>query len=97
MTTRRPFREEALALLVQAFGRPAVVPSPEGDIYRWKLERPGQSHVAIYVTLDSPEQPDLAHIMISHPGHPEPITPIVMHTRAEVEAAIALVKARVES
>jgi hypothetical protein len=96
MSTPRPFREEALDLLQQAFGRPASIPSPEGSIYRWKLERPGLPHVAVYVTLDSPEQPDLAHIMISQPGHPDPITSIVMKTTAEVEAAIKLVMARMQ-
>jgi hypothetical protein len=96
MCTPRPFREEALELFQRAFGRPAVIPSPEGNLYRWKLERRAGPHVAIYVTLDSPEQPDLAHIMISHPGHPDPIMSIVLKTCPEVEAAVEMVKARVE-
>ncbi len=96
MNTPRPFREEALELFTRAWGKPTIIPTPEGNLYRWKLERPTGAHVAIYVTLDSPEQPAIAHVMISHPGHPDPITSLVMRTCAELEAAIDMVRARLE-
>lgn len=90
------FRDVALRLLTEAFGEPAVIKTAEGPVYRWKLERPGRPHMALYVTLDSPEMPDLAHIMISDPNPeaPEPLTSVVMRTAPEVKAGIALVRAR---
>lgn len=83
-----PFREQALARLTAAFGKPTVVQVAEGEIYRWVLARP--FGVDLHVTLDSPEFPDLAHLIVSDPkaGPLDPIASLTMRTLPEVDAVV---------
>jgi hypothetical protein len=86
------FRDRALALLDDAFGRPRVIPVDEGlAFYRWILQRP--RGMSIYLTLDSPERPDIAHLLVSDPKQVlEPVASITMRTEEEVRIAIELIR-----
>jgi hypothetical protein len=82
-------RDKALEKLVAAFGEPERIPVRGGTIYRWTLER--QYGLHMYVTLDSPERPDLAHLIVSDPKSTaaDPVVSIAMWTLPEVDAVIA--------
>jgi hypothetical protein len=90
----RAFRERALERLVAKLGPPEVVPVTPGALYRWILRRP--HGLDMYITLDSPEIPDLAHLIVSDPrsGAADPVASITMHTLAEVDAVIDRVLAQ---
>jgi hypothetical protein len=90
--TDRPFRMLALERITAAFGEPREIPVERGSLYRWVLERP--HGLSIYLTLDSPEMPDLAHILVSDPSSKaiDPISSVVMRSIAEVDSAIERVK-----
>jgi hypothetical protein len=82
----------ALELFVAAFGEAREVQVENGYLYRWVFHRPDKS--TVYITLDSPELPDLAHVMISDPAASAiaPITSVIMRTLPEVEAAIESIR-----
>jgi hypothetical protein len=88
MGTHTPFREVARQILVGAFGEPTAVPVDSGRLYRWVLERP--YGLSVYVTLDSPEMPDLGHVMISDPASTavDPIASMTVRTATEVESLV---------
>lgn len=47
----------------EALGPPLVLTVREREIYRWSLERPYD--LAMYVLLNAPEHPEMAHMAIS--------------------------------
>ena len=55
-----------MPLLLEAFGRAREISLDHGCLYQWVFTRGGRAEV--YVTLDSPEMPRLAHLMISDLG-----------------------------
>ena len=83
-----PFRQRALGRLVAAFGDPEVLRSEAGALYRWVLRR--AHRMDMYITLDSPEMPDMAHLIVSDPkaGGAEPVASLTMRTIEEVDAVI---------
>ena len=96
----RPFRDKALDFFAAALGTPQKIPVDEGLLlYRWKLERPGQSHVSVYITLDSPETPGIAHILISDPSakQDDPIRSFVMRHESEFQVVLEWIQARLET
>jgi hypothetical protein len=82
-----PFRDRALTVLKEVLGEPERLPATGGVLYRWILER--SNGLSMYVTLDSPEMPELAHLIISDPQSTQNVEPVVsktMRTIEEVEA-----------
>lgn len=65
MTHRVIFREWAQRQLRGALGEPETLRSEAGEVYRWTLRRPRRE--PLYVTLNSPEMPELAHVIVSDP------------------------------
>lgn len=59
-------RAKALVRLTGALGDYSETPIKGGSLYRWTISRPDGSK--LYITLDSPELPNLAHIIISDPS-----------------------------
>lgn len=96
----RPFREVAKEHFVRAFGEPQHLPTEAGDLYRWVIPIPGTLHTAnVYVTIDSPEMPDIAHVLISDPaaGAVEPISSIITRSLEDVDRLIERIKRRVSA
>ena len=89
-----PFREQAFLSLKQFLGEPEILPATGGFLYRWLLERP--NGLSMYVTLDSPELPEVAHLIISDPQSKQAVDPVLsktMRTLEEVEVvALELLK-----
>ncbi|MBC7833693.1 MAG: hypothetical protein H7Y88_01150 [Phycisphaerales bacterium] len=83
------FRDQVASLFTEAFGDPAILDTESGPLFRWKLGRANGLHV--YVTLDSPEMPSLAHVIISDPGSGgvDPVQSVVMRTMAEAVSVLA--------
>jgi hypothetical protein len=71
-----------------ALGEPEVSRVTAGELYRWTLRR--LYDLNLYVTLDSPEHRNLAHIMVSDgPGHQrEPIENFTIYTHEELDRLI---------
>ncbi|HYE03733.1 MAG TPA: hypothetical protein VD963_10930 [Phycisphaerales bacterium] len=85
------FRGWALRRLTEEFGEPKVLKVERDALYRWVLHR---AHgLSVYLTLDSPELPDMAHLLISDPSSQaiEPIASRSMRTKEELEAVIKLI------
>lgn len=83
-----PFREQVVAKFTEMLGQAHVARVREGELYRWTLPR-GTDHIAIFVTIDSPELPMIAHIMVSDGDDPvEPISTLTVRTMAEAEAVL---------
>lgn len=82
------FREWAARQLRSALGEPEVLATAAGDVYRWTLRRDGRE--PMYVTLNSPELPELAHVIYTDPEmlRSDPI--ISRITRTEPEFLVAL-------
>jgi hypothetical protein len=89
-----PFRERARMHLVEAFGEPEVLQTSNGPLYRWVLRRKHGVDAHVYVTLDSPEMPDIAHVLVSDPAARtiEKITSRTMRTMEEVDALIKTIR-----
>ena len=64
MRTDETLREVVIAKAKAALGEPEVAAVECGFIYRWRLER-GPTDFSVFVTIDSPEHPDIAHVMVS--------------------------------
>jgi hypothetical protein len=87
------FREQVRDIFTQTLGNPAVIPVGNGDIWRWVLQRQYSMHV--YVTIDSPEMPDLAHVIVSDPAskNVEPVASYTVRTHEEADRIVqAIVK-----
>ena len=90
----KPFREQACEEFKKAFGQPEVIEVTGGEIYRWILKRKHGNHV--FVTIDSPELPDIAHIMISDPSSRsvEPVANMTLRTLEEIKQIIERIRAQ---
>lgn len=85
------FREEALKVLIEAFGAPEEIMSSVGKTYRWVLPRAGGHPIA--VKMNSPEFPHICHLLVSDMTRPvEPIASITMRTVAELRDAIERIR-----
>lgn len=86
------FREDTLSKMRAAFGEPEVAPVRDGDLYRWTLTRPDDLN--LYVTLDSPEHTDLAHIMVSDSTkyQDKPLVSTIVYTLDEVDRLISRIQ-----
>jgi hypothetical protein len=89
MNSPEHFRAETVKKLKAAFGQPEVSKVASGEIYRWTLKR-GVNEISMFITLDSPEFTDMAHIMISDGSayQIEPVVAVTVRTQAEVDALI---------
>jgi hypothetical protein len=85
-------RERTIEKLVEAFGDPQVLPTPDGKLYRWVFKASGGD--TIRLTLDSPEFNDLAHLVISDPKSVPRVTSVTMRMEDEVDAVIRSVTER---
>jgi hypothetical protein len=89
MKPRKTVRAHVIEMFRAAFGEPEVTTVKSGDIFRWTLSR-GRKAMPMFITVDSPEFPHLAHILISDGSahQVEPVVALRMYTRGEAEAVI---------
>jgi hypothetical protein len=90
----RTFRERATDRFIAAFGEPAVSPTPDGPLFRWILK--AADGTTVRLTLDSPEFPDMAHIVVSDPKAVPRVASLSMRTLEETEAIIGQIRERLE-
>jgi hypothetical protein len=83
-----------VARLTAAFGLPREIPAGEGMLfYRWLLRRADGD--SIYLTVDSPERTDIAHVLVSDPRQEiDPVASLTIRTMPEVEATIEKITAQ---
>ena len=88
-----PFREQVKARMAEAFGEPVAVPLESGPLYRWVLKRADGHAMHLYITLDSPENPNIGHVLISDPSSHavEPVQSATVRTIEELERVIAAI------
>lgn len=81
-------RSQIYARMQAALGIPEISHVSAGDIYRWTLPR--HYDLTLYVTMDSPEHPDLAHIMLSDgPRYQDkPVVSFLVYSLQEADALI---------
>lgn len=85
-------REYAARAFTEAFGEPEQHMTADGILFRWRLgSADGQT---IRITIDSPEFPTMAHILISDPIAVVRLSAETCRTESEVEALIRQLKAR---
>ena len=89
------FRELALKAFTEVLGEPKRVPIDTGTIFRWQLPRKGSQDVHVYITIDAPELPDFAHVMVSDPSltEGEPVRSFMIRQEKEIEPVIAYLRA----
>lgn len=87
------FRDAVIERLQAEFGQPEVSPVRSGNLYRWTLHR-GPYGVSMFITIDSPEFEDIAHIMISDGARHqiEPVVALTVRTMPETEKLIEQIK-----
>jgi hypothetical protein len=93
------FRERALQAFTKLLGEPKHVPVDSGTIYRWRLPRKGRHNVNVYITIDAPELPEFAHVMVSDPSatQGEPVRSFMIRGADEFEAVEAYLRAIVDA
>ena len=74
----KSLRDQVIEKFVATLGKPEITEVKLGQIYRWTLDRGGR-YMNVYVTVDSPEFPHLAHIMVSD-GASHQVNPIETFT-----------------
>jgi hypothetical protein len=94
----KSFREKGLDYFTRALGEPSHIPVQNGTIYRWALPRKGRNNVHIYITIDAPELPNMAHIMVSDPAQDVdgPLKNFTIRDVAEFEDVVAYIRARTD-
>ena len=92
------FRDQAASFFTNALGQPFAIPAPEGLMCRWKFQRQGSTDLVIYITMDSPEMPDIAHIMISDPSckDSQPITSLVLRKVEDFEPTLEKIRRHIK-
>ena len=92
------FREKAISYFYKALGQPEEIPVSNGKLFRWRLPRVGENDVMIYITINSPELPNIAHIMVTDPAEDadEPIKNFVLRDLSALDAVLAYIRARSE-
>ncbi len=90
MPEPKTLREQVIEKFIAAFGEPEVASFTPGKIYRWFLRRDSPYAMAMYLTIDSPEFPDMAHVLISDGAahQAEPLTTASMYTLADADLLI---------
>lgn len=83
-------RDQIIAIFCEALGEPEISETNRGSMYYWTLKR-GRYEVSMYVTIDSPEWPDMAHVLVSDSQQfqTDPVVSITVYT---IEEARELVK-----
>ncbi len=86
----KTFREQVIERLIAALGKPEVARVEAGNLYRWTLNR-GPATISMFVTIDSPEHPHIAHIIVSDGSayQSQPVITSTVHTLEETDAIIA--------
>lgn len=86
--TTESIRHQIFEMLKAALGEPEVSTVRSGKLYRWTLTR--HNDVNMYITMDSPEREDLAHIMISdsEKRQSKPIESTIVYTLDQAEKLI---------
>lgn len=94
MTHRVIFREWAVRQLRGVFGEPETLHTEAGELYRWTLRRDGRE--PLYVSLNSPEMPELAHVICADPEMllGDPITSRIARTEPELLVALHEIRER---
>ncbi|HYD01945.1 MAG TPA: hypothetical protein VEB22_12025 [Phycisphaerales bacterium] len=85
MADENTFRQQVFERLKLALGEPETSRVQAGELYRWTLPRPYD--VNMYVTMDSPEFKDLAHIMVSDGPRfqSKPLVSFIVYTLEEAD------------
>lgn len=88
MPDEQHFRPTVFERMRAALGEPEVSKVRDGEVYRWTLRR--RMDLNSYVTLDSPEHHNLAHIMLSDGSRyqSKPILSVVIFTLEEADKLI---------
>lgn len=92
------FRDKALAFFRAHLGEPYEWEEPPGFTYRWVVRRAERPTMHIYVTLNSPEFANIAHILIADPCAPEDgrLESLTLRREEEFEGVMAMIRARLE-
>lgn len=92
----RSFREKGLEYFRRHLGEPANIPVDNGTLYRWRLPRLGHPGLHFYVTIDAPELPQLAHIMVSDPAPDSdlPVRSFLVKNEAEFLNVLGFIRTR---
>ncbi|HYE61345.1 MAG TPA: hypothetical protein VD997_05060 [Phycisphaerales bacterium] len=95
-----PFREIVLARLRKELGEPTRTVLETGTVYRWSVRCKGQADVSIYITLDSPELPDYAHLFISDPGRRGPnheaLVSFIFRAESKIPEVLRVIREKVD-
>jgi hypothetical protein len=99
MDKSQPFRERALAFFKEHLGEPTAIPAEPGFMYRWVLHRKLRPTLNVYITLDSPELLDLAHVMIGDPAvsGEDAIQSFVMRKEEDFHPVLARIRKRLDA
>jgi hypothetical protein len=89
MTQHKTFREQVIDKFIAAFGEPEVGEFTPGKIYRWCLLR-GPYAMSMFITIDSPEFPEMAHVLISDGAahQAEPLAAVSVYTLPDADLLI---------
>jgi hypothetical protein len=98
MTQHKTFREQVIDKFIAAFGEPEVAKFTPGKIYRWCLLR-GPYAMSMFITIDSPEFPDMAHVLISDGAlhQAEPLVTASVYTLADADLLIERIRKQWQS
>jgi hypothetical protein len=78
------FRQQVVGRFVSVFGEPQTIPTIDGPLYRWVI--PARDGSTLRLTIDSPEFPGLAHVLISDARNmSNPVGTNTIRTLAEVD------------
>jgi hypothetical protein len=93
MTEQKTFRQQVIDKFIAAFGEPEVAVFTPGKIYRWCLLR-GPHAMSMFITIDSPEFPEMAHVLISDGAwhQAEPLVAASVHTLADADLLIERIR-----
>ena len=83
------FRQKVIDKFIAALGEPETATVSSGTLYRWVLQR-GPYAMSMFITIDSPEFPEMAHVLISdgvaHAG--EPLVAVSVYTLDDADVLL---------
>lgn len=86
------FRDQAVSSFEDAFGPPQIVQTVDGPLFRWVLRSSDGSHIRI--TIDSPEFPQIAHVLVSDRTAAQLVTSSTLREMDEVYELIRRLRDR---
>jgi hypothetical protein len=85
----KTIRQQIFERMKAGLGVPEVAKVRAGELYRWSLVRPDD--LTLYVTMDSPERDDFAHVMLSDGTkyQANAIESLMLYTTEEADMLVA--------